>query len=251
MKKQDKLKIALLHLSPKKGDFHYNRLMIRAALALAEGYETQLSVTGEVAEYGYPVASFKDLRHLPYFPNSFIFNLQDVARKYKMHLLLGLLEKNREHNEIDNAAIHINAWGKLQAYYRKINLINSLEYHFYTSGEEIICTEIEGIRIGILIGEDILKKEIMKRLRDIGAEFIVLLTGGNENLIDEVYLKQQVIYYDMPIVVCSHLGRGESVCIDRLNCYHFSPAVPMVIIVRYNSKGRVFDYIGNCECVPI
>lgn len=88
--------------------------------------------------------------------------LSELAIKYNINIVAGLVEKN-EHYELFNTAVFIDSIGKIVSFHRK-NVLNHYEESFMTSGDEFKCFETEYGKVAIIIGNDILSYKILQEI---------------------------------------------------------------------------------------
>lgn len=97
---------------------------------------------------------------------------RSLAEKIKTNIFCGVIE--RDHKEIYNSLIHFDEKGLLKARYRKIHSYSPAEEdRFYTSGDELVVTEINHTKIGLSICYDLRFPELYRMYVKKDVELIV------------------------------------------------------------------------------
>jgi predicted amidohydrolase len=93
--------------------------------------------------------------------------VSDIARKNRLAVLYGYAE--RDGASVYNAAQFISSEGRALADYRKSHLYGDLEQRSFSPGNSLVCAELYGIPVGILICYDIEFPEPARSLALAGA----------------------------------------------------------------------------------
>jgi predicted amidohydrolase len=101
-----------------------------------------------------------------------------MAREANVALLYGYPERSGE--LVYNSALLIDGSGSTLANYRKTHLFGSEEKRLFQPGESFLLTELEGLKIGILICYDVEFPEAVRALVHAGAELIAVPTANME-----------------------------------------------------------------------
>src|SRR3954451_4255961 len=146
------LRVALAQINPTVGDIAGNARMIRDRIERARDEGAQLVVFPELALTGYPP---EDLLLKTHFVDAAGQALEELAREADdIVALVGFPERR---DDVYNAC-GVLADGKVQAVYRKMNLPNYSvfdENRYFQAGIEPQLIELNGVAIGLTIGEDV------------------------------------------------------------------------------------------------
>lgn len=171
------LKFALAQLNLVVGDLDRNAAAIRRAIADARSAGADLIALPELAITGYPP---EDLLLKPDFVAGNLRALTDIAADaVGIVAIVGFVS---QHGEAlgNSAAICRN--GEVEAAYTKQVLPNYGvfdEQRWFTSGVELVTTDVSGVRVGISICEDVWSdRGPVKGLASDGAELIVNLNAS-------------------------------------------------------------------------
>lgn len=99
-----------------------------------------------------------------------------LARETNIALLYGYPERSGE--LIYNSALLIDRNGSTLANYRKTHLFGREENRLFQPGDAFILTELQGVKIGILICYDVEFPEAVRTLVGAGAELIAVPTAN-------------------------------------------------------------------------
>jgi predicted amidohydrolase len=135
--------------------------------------------------------------------------LGDIARKYNIYIVAGLLEKQGD--AVYNTSVLINKKGELAGKYRKISLPREEIEGGVTPGDSLPVFDTDFGRIGMMICWDVSFPETARTLAQKGAEIIFLpIWGGNVTLARARAIENQVYLvsssYDMITAVFDQEG---------------------------------------------
>ena len=174
----DMLNIALAQLNPVVGDIAGNVESLRRTRAEAAKAGVDLVVTSELVVCGYPP---EDLVLRP----SVDKNIQQEVTALAMEtsdggpaMLIG--SPWRENGELFNAALLLDG-GEIAAIRCKHDLPNYGvfdEKRVFTAGPLPGPINFRGVRLGVMICEDMWTEEVAECLEESGAEFLVVLNGS-------------------------------------------------------------------------
>lgn len=99
--------------------------------------------------------------------------LSELAIKFKMNIVAGLVEKN-ENYKLFNTAVYIDIYGKMVSFHRK-KVLNHYEESFMTPGDDVKCFETEYGKAAIIIGNDILSYGILQEILRVRPVFVFVL----------------------------------------------------------------------------
>jgi predicted amidohydrolase len=121
--------------------------------------------------------------------------LRTLASKHRVALIGGgMPEASGDPARPYNACVAVEASGKIAAVYRKIHLFDVdladgtrfTESDYTRAGSEVVTCELAGLKVGLSICYDLRFPELYRRLRDAGAELVVVpaaftLTTGRDH----------------------------------------------------------------------
>src|SRR3954462_3074520 len=146
------LRLALHQLNPTVGDLAGNVQKIRAGLREAREAGAQLSLFPELMITGYPP---EDLLLKEHFLRDARAALDDVAREARdLVAIVGFPERA---TDVYNSAA-VLADGRVQAIYRKMRLPNYGvfdELRYFQEGESGAVIDVDGVKVGLTVCEDI------------------------------------------------------------------------------------------------
>src|SRR5689334_5096961 len=187
------MRIAIAQLNQMVGDLPGNAARIIDAVEAARRGGAELVVTPELSLCGYPP---EDLLLRPAFLEACARELERlVACITGPTVLVGYPERGRA--EARHNAVAVVRDGKIIATYRKHTLPNYTvfdEQRYFIAGTEACVFEVGGLRVGLVICEDIWFPDPARRAREAGAQLIVVPNGS------PYHTRQQSLRRD---VVCS------------------------------------------------
>lgn len=174
----DRLIVALAQINPTVGDVAGNAARIRAARKEASGAGADLVIFGELAITGYPPEDLV-LKH------SFMDHVDEVVAALAKEtgdggpgILLGA--PRVEDGRLYNAALLLNG-GAIAAMVFKHDLPNYSvfdEKRIFTPGPLPEPVDFRGVKLGVLVCEDMWSPEPPAHLRAGGAEILVVVNGS-------------------------------------------------------------------------
>src|SRR5919204_6432346 len=148
----DLLRVALAQINPTVGDIRGNAHKISDYIARARDEGASLVIFPELTLTGYPP---EDLLLKPHFLDAARAALEELAAQTRgIAALVGFPERG---DDVYNAAA-VLADGGIAAVYRKIHLPNYGvfdEQRYFQAGSRPALFELNGVRIGVTICEDI------------------------------------------------------------------------------------------------
>jgi NAD+ synthase len=174
----DKLTIALAQLNPTVGDIDGNAGLVREARARAAAMGADLLVASELVVPGYPP---EDLVFRPSFQEAAVRAIEALASETAdggPALLIGSLW--REEGKIYNAALLLDG-GKVQSVRLKHDLPNYGvfdEKRVFAAGPLPGPVNFRGVRLGVMVCEDMWTPDVAECLDESGAEMLVVLNGS-------------------------------------------------------------------------
>ena len=174
----DKLTIVLAQLNPTVGDIDGNAGLVRAARARAAAMGADLVVASELVVPGYPP---EDLVLRPSFQDAAARAVDALAAETAdggPALLIGSLW--REEGRVYNAALLLDG-GKVQSVRLKHDLPNYGvfdEKRVFAAGPLPGPVNFRGVRLGVMVCEDMWTQDVAECLDESGAEILVVLNGS-------------------------------------------------------------------------
>lgn len=144
--------------------------------------------------------------------------LGGIARKYKLYIVAGILERNGD--TVFNTAVLLDRDGNLAGKYRKVSLPQEEIDGGITPGDSFSVFDTDFGRIGLMICWDVTFPEPARLLAEKGAEIIFLpIWGGNLNLTKARAIENQVYVvsstYDMITAVFDQEGEVMKEATDK------------------------------------
>lgn len=171
------IRIAVAQMNPIVGDLSGNAARIIKFYEKAKEKAADLVVFPELCLIGYAP---EDLVLMPSFQDRALLALQEIAGKTidGPGLLVGTIWE--EKGALYNAAVLIED-GKILHVERKVNLPNTGvfdEKRIFTAGKQATICEWRGIRLGILICEDVWTATLPEQLAEQTCELVVVLNAS-------------------------------------------------------------------------
>jgi deaminated glutathione amidase len=177
------MRVALCQM-PVSSDPSVNLGRARQALAEAAGAGAQLAVfpEGTQARFGTDLRAAAEPTD-----GAFCRGLAEAVRDHGVAAVAGVFEPGPG-RLVYNTAVMFDARGNLAAAYRKIHLFDALgqrESDQVAAGDEVVVTDLGGLRVGVLICYDIRFPEHARALIARGADLIVVPAGWAAGLFKE------------------------------------------------------------------
>lgn len=209
------MKIAIAQFNARLGDISWNvdRIVEWAESARQAG--ASLLVTPELALTGYPP---EDLLLRPDFYRACDRGLEELAERLSLPVLVGhpLAENGCRYN-----AASLVRSGRRELTYRKRCLPNFEvfdEERYFTPGNETVCFELEGVRFGVNICEDVWRQGPAEDARAAGAEALLVLNASpfhHGKLADRLtVLRQRIAATGLPVVYVNLVGGQDELVFD-------------------------------------
>ena len=170
------LHIILAQLNFHVGNIDANVEKIIAAIKQAEEKHADLIVFPELAITGYPA---EDLLFREDFSAAIETGLEKIIQATgNIHAVIGYPHK--DNGVIYNAAAVVSNKRLVTHYYKQCLPNHAIfdEKRYFTPGDKNCILELNGIKIGIIICEDIWQKQPMISAKESGAELIVNLSAS-------------------------------------------------------------------------
>ena len=154
--KKKKIKIALAQIKIEQKNIEKNCKKIFKKIEEAAKENVDIICFPELATIGYTITT-DELQNLPEdFENTFIEKLQEKAKFFKIHILVGYLESKttKKSRDFYNSCIFIDDDGKILANARKVYLWKKEKTKF-KAGDKFIVKDTKFGKIGILLCYDL------------------------------------------------------------------------------------------------
>ena len=212
------LKIALCQMNSTVGDFSGNALKIREAVLRAQNEGADLVVTPEMSLTGYPIEDWGLRDDFCEKARQSLMKLaQDIAGS--VPALVGTVWKD-ESGRRRNALAFLRR-EKIEALHFKNCLPNYGvfdEPRVFTAGAEATVIDVDGIKLGLAICEDIWHKQFVDRTCAAGAQVILAANAspfesGKMAEREAVVLPQTVVAH-VPLVYVNAVGGQDELVFD-------------------------------------
>ena len=217
---QHTMKIALAQLNLLVGDVPGNVARILDAIDEARSAGAGLVAFSELALCGYPPEDLLFHAGLREDLATGIRQVRDAARG--IAVVIGY--PHREDGRWFNAA-GLFAAGRRLHLHRKNVLPNYRvfdERRYFAPGTEADCVDLDGLRLGLAVCEDVWEPEVPRRLADGGAQLIVVTNGSPYELGKqperEKLLEQRASETGLPFAYVNQVGGQDELVFDGASC---------------------------------
>lgn len=164
-------RIALLHLAPKLAQLEHNTAQLKNAIKLAAKNGAQWITTPELVLTGYRFSDEIGSDWIRSAPDKWMLEIQQLVDDLDVVLFLSHVEKADDGKNY-NTLFVINCQGEIIHRHHKINTIPVSEA-WSSKGDQPSIAVVDGKKIGLLICADAWPKQHAKKLKKLGAEFII------------------------------------------------------------------------------
>ncbi len=213
----DMLNISLVQMNPTVGDLKGNLEMARAAIKTAQEQGGELVVFSELFLTGYPP---EDLILKPAFHLDAITLLDVLAKEFKDGPAILMPTPWVEEGKLFNGVALLEG-GKVSATRTKVHLPNYGvfdEYRVFAPGPMPGPMNVNGVRLGVMICEDMWEEDVAECLQETGAEILVVPNGSPFNVIkiDQRmnHAVGRVTETGLPLVYVNQLGGQDELVFD-------------------------------------
>lgn len=161
-------KVGYYQFKPVFGQKKENLNKILCALQNVEG---DLIVLPELPFTGYYFKDRSELESLSEYPHNsrIILEIIELCKNQNFHIVTGFAEKDDD--KCYNSSILIGESGIVQTY-RKLHLFNEEKHWFDAGNLPLKITDINGMKVGMMICFDYLFPEVTRKLTLLGADII-------------------------------------------------------------------------------
>ena len=212
----DKIKIALATINPTVGDISGNIDLILAARK--EAKHADIVVYSELVLIGYPPEDLVLKPALQRRAMDAVIELAGTTMDGGPAMLIGSCW--REGGELYNSAILIDE-GKIKAIRHKVDLPNYGvfdEKRIFKAGSFEDVINFRGVKLGVLICEDMWTEDYSDHLRNKGAEILVVLNGSpyevNKTHLRLSLAKQRCGEAKIPLIYVNQIGGQDELVFD-------------------------------------
>jgi len=211
------LRIALAQLNVTVGDISGNLSRIQDAIREAQAWQADVVVVPELALTGYPP---EDLLLKPDFLSAAERALSDLAKSVSgITAVIGCLDRSKDGHLYNTAAVITNR--RVQAIYHKQHLPNYGvfdEKRYFAPGTQPVTFIAGGVRVGILICEDLWEQAPARVLAKRGCRLTICLSAspyhaGKVTLRERLFA-QRARDNRMAIAFCNLIGGQDELVFD-------------------------------------
>ncbi|MDA0367653.1 MAG: NAD+ synthase [Proteobacteria bacterium] len=213
----DQLNICLAQLNPIVGDLPGNAEKLLAAAKTAAENGADLVVTSELFLCGYPP---EDLVRRPSFLEQIEVAVLALAQATSGGPAILLGTPWRENGRVFNAALLLSG-GEIVATRYKVDLPNYGvfdEKRVFDAGDLPGPIEFRGVRLGVMVCEDMWKPDVSECLAETGAEVLIVLNGSPFELDKweerERLAQNRVRETGLPLLYVNQVGGQDELVFD-------------------------------------
>jgi NAD+ synthase len=212
------LKIAIAQINPTVGDFAGNKEKIENLYSEAVNANVELIIFSELAICGYPL---EDMPLMPAFVEQALIALEEITNLTKTSetsILIGALSK--KDNKIYNSAFLLSA-GKVVHEHHKVKLPNYGvfdEKRVYAQGDKYATCLFKGVKLGVLICEDIWFEDGLDALVKDEVELVISINASpferDKHFKRLAVVKNHSTKYNLPIIYVNQIGGQDGLVFD-------------------------------------
>ena len=209
------IKFAIFQFNPIVGDLDYNTQQLRLAILEAKDAGADIFISSELAICGYPP---EDLVFRPSFQKQAMAKLDEFLAISGITMLIGNLYAVKD--TCFNSVFIIRD-GQIEARHDKLMLPNYSvfdEYRYFTPGSKPAVFTCNGVRIGVLLCEDMWCKRPSLELKNQGANIICVVNaspfhiGKYQERID--IASNRTSDTDLPLIYVNQVGGQDDLVFD-------------------------------------
>ena len=171
--KERNVRVAMCQIFCLDGDREGNFVRIENAIIDAKGQGAEIICFPETSILGWVNIDAHE-RANP-IPGKDSQRLCQLASKYKVHLCIGLAEKNGDF--LHDSVILIDDYGEILLKHRKINILSELMVPSYTPGSEVNIVTTRFGKIGLMICADTFLDEYVNKMKKLQPDLILVPYG--------------------------------------------------------------------------
>ena len=167
------VRVAMCQIVCLDGDRAGNFVRIENALSEAKDADADIACFPEAAVLGWlnPEAHRRGYG----IPGVDSDRICELARNYGIHICVGLTEKDG--TDLYDTAILADDRGKILLKHRKLNILKELMSPAYVPGSTIHVAKTKLGRIGVMVCADTFLRDILKRMRDMTPDMVLVPYG--------------------------------------------------------------------------
>jgi predicted amidohydrolase len=203
------VRIAVLQAAATPGDVAANLATIEHAAADAAAQNAALLVAPETftTGYGLPAKRWRGLAEPLDGPT--VARLRDVAAGSDIAIVCGVVELAG--STVHSAAVFVDRRGELLQAYRKTHLFGDIERETFAPGEALDPpVALDGLRVGLLVCNDLEFPEAARALAARGADLIAVPTAlmSESSWIPETLVPARAGENQIHVAYANHVGGG-------------------------------------------
>ena len=210
------MRVAIAQLNQRIGDLHANAAAIRSAMADAVRAGADVLVTPELALCGYPP---EDLLLRDDFVDACAAELRALAAAVPdLAVLVGFPERSGAQR---NNAVAVLRRGRIEQVYRKQCLPNYTvfdEDRYFTPGDAPCVIDVQGLRCGIILCEDVWFPGPARQSHAAGAQLLLIPNASPWHTGQHALRREQAaaraVESSIPIVYLNRIGGQDELVFD-------------------------------------
>lgn len=222
---------ALMQMNARVGDVSGNTAQILDAIAAARSDGTRVLITPELALTGYPP---EDLLLRPALMTRIEDALRTIAAaSVGMTVIVGAPQRAAQdasewalgHQTAGPARLHnslvVCQDGEVVTTYHKQSLPNYQvfdEHRYFVPGNQPCCLEVDGLRLGLLICEDVWVPSVVAATREAGAEILIVANASpfaeGKSRERRAHLIDRVQRSGVPLIYLNTVGGQDELVFD-------------------------------------
>ncbi|MEP6942206.1 MAG: NAD+ synthase [Betaproteobacteria bacterium] len=240
------MRIAIAQLNQMVGDFDGNAARIHEAIAAGRRAGADLVVTPELSLCGYPP---EDLLLRPAFLDASARSLDALASASAgLTVLVGFPEvgDGTRYN-----ALAVLRDGRKVATYRKQRLPNYTvfdEQRYFARGESACVIEVAGVRVGIVICEDLWFGGPARMAKDAGAQVLVVPNGSpyhtHQQALRRGIVADRARETGLPIVYVNRVGGQDELVFDGASFVADASGTPIQQLPAWRETIAIAEFDG-------
>jgi NAD+ synthase (glutamine-hydrolysing) len=215
-----KLKIGLYQFNPHLGNLEYNYKKILTFIEQSSKAECSLLLLPELALCGYPPEDLLFRSDFIHRVNHYTNLILSASTNYPA-LFLALTLPTQDSSSNFYNSCYIIKCGQILAQYNKQKLPNYGvfdEKRYFTQGSKAVVFECHGVKIGLVICEDMWFSDPIMQAKAAGAELICVLNASpyDKSKYQErlIIAKKRVIESNIPLVYVHMVGGQDELVFD-------------------------------------